>query len=62
MYVEDCAYEWYHIKCVGLTKDTLPAEGDPWACPTCIEMDDDKAVRLMDLDTCEAMCDDLEEE
>ena len=39
----------------------VPAEGDPWACPTCIEMDDDKAVRIMYLDTCEAMFDDLEE-
>ena len=56
------AYEWYHFQCVVLTKDTLPAEGDSWACPTCIEKEDNKAIEILDMDTCEAIFNDLEEE
>lgn len=31
---DDCPYQWFHLKCVGLTKN--PREDEVWYCPECI--------------------------
>lgn len=31
---DDCPYQWFHLKCVGLTKN--PREDEVWYCPDCI--------------------------
>ena len=30
-----CTREWFHIECVNLTLDSIPADPIPWFCPCC---------------------------
>ena len=52
---EQCTREWFHIECVNLTLDTIPAESVPWLCPGCsvkpkVIKDKKKAAAKYDLE------------
>lgn len=51
-----CHLQWYHKECVDLDED---AEPEPWMCPDCCEIDEDKRREVKELDLGNEYADDL---